>query len=102
MLSPCSGLRGYKLFCYKHNSVAVTACLQAFHTCSYSDSFVRYETAIMICASMKAAVKFLKNHDKLERESFVVLDESLPSLTFHGNLAILKHCVEIAVNKLCQ
>lgn len=78
------------------------ACLQAFHTLSDADCFARYETAMMICASMKAAVKFLKNHNKLERESFVVLDESLPSLPFHGNLDIVRHCVEIAVNKLYQ
>jgi len=53
-----------------------------------------------ICASMKAAVRFLKNHDKLERETFEVLDKSLPSLSFHGNLDIVRNCVEIAVNKL--
>ncbi|XP_021941770.1 rotatin isoform X2 [Zootermopsis nevadensis] len=74
--------------------------VKAFHTLSDADCFARYETAMMICASMKAAVKFLKNHNKLERESFVVLDESLPSLPFHGNLDIVRHCVEIAVNKL--
>jgi len=55
-----------------------------------------------ICASMKAAVRFLKNHDKLERETFEVLDKSLPSLSFHGNLDIVRNCVEIAVNKLHQ
>jgi hypothetical protein len=80
----------------------MTACLQAFHTSSDTDLFVRYKTAVMICASMKAAVKFLKNHDKLEREAFVMLDESLPSLPFHGNLDVVKHCVEIAVHKLHQ
>lgn len=55
-----------------------------------------------ICTSMKAAVRFLKNHDKLERETFEVLNESLPSLSFHGNLDIVRNCVEIAVNKLYQ
>jgi hypothetical protein len=60
---------------------------------------VTYEGAVAICASMKAAVRFLKSHNKLERELFDVLDESLPSLPFHGNLDVVKHCVEMAVNK---
>jgi hypothetical protein len=59
----------------------------------------KYESAMAICASMKAAVRFLKNCDKLERELFDVLDESLPSLPFHGNLDVVKRCVEMAVNK---
>jgi hypothetical protein len=63
---------------------------------------MKYETAMTVCASMKSAIKFLKNYDKLERESFEVIDESLPSLSFHGNLDIVKHCVDIAVNKLHQ
>lgn len=63
------------------------------------DLSVKYESAMAICASMKAAVRFLKNYDKLERELFDVLDESLASLPFHENLDVVKHCVEMAVNK---
>jgi hypothetical protein len=71
------------------------AWFQEFHT----DFSAKYESAVAICASMKAAVRFLKNYDKLERELFELLDESLPSLPFHGNLDVVKHCIGMAVNK---
>ncbi|XP_033609717.1 rotatin, partial [Cryptotermes secundus] len=65
----------------------------------HMDLSVKYESTMAICASMKAAVRFLKNYDKLERELFHVLDESLASLPFHENLDVVKRCVEMAVNK---
>jgi hypothetical protein len=63
------------------------------------DFTAKYESTIAICASMKAAVRVLKNRNNLEMELFDVLDESLPSLPFHGNLNVVRHCVEMAVNK---
>jgi hypothetical protein len=68
---------------------------QEFHM----DYFEKYGSTMAICASMKAAVRFLKNHDRLERELFNVLDASLPSLPFHGNLDVVRHCVKMAINK---
>ena len=49
---------------------------------------------------MKAAVKFLKQCDELDVQVFNVLDESLPSLPFHGNINVVKNCVNVAVKKL--
>jgi hypothetical protein len=70
------------------------AWFQGFHV----DFSEKYDSVMAVCGSMKAAVRVLKHHSELQRELFAVLDASLPSLPFHGNLDIVRHCVRMAVN----
>ncbi|XP_069703739.1 rotatin isoform X2 [Periplaneta americana] len=76
--------------------------VKLFQSPSEKDFIENFENAMTIYSSMKSAVRFLKNYDKLEKETFVVLNESLPSLPFHGNLNVVKLSVEVAVSKLHQ
>ncbi|PNF41931.1 hypothetical protein B7P43_G14779 [Cryptotermes secundus] len=56
----------------------------------HMDLSVKYESTMAICASMKAAVRFLKNYDKLERE-LVSLDESNRKVVTGVILKLLAH-----------
>nr|CAD7257485.1 unnamed protein product [Timema shepardi] len=60
-----------------------------------------YNETVKLCNSMRAAVKFLKDYDKLQPGMFfVVLEEALTSLPLHRNLNMVRYCVAVCAKKM--